>query len=585
MEESSNLLLEQAQAYYVARKYEQAIQCCDQVLNQEPKNDSALVLLGLVLNAISEFEKAVEIFHQALEINPNNISIYYPLSSALFKLRRINEAAQALRLHNRYHVEDIESKILLGAYYMIDKQYIEAIAVYEDILSRDDSVDNVHFSLGLCYSNIGSDAKAVNFYKQALEKDPTSLGAYLNLANIYNEQGKSDAAVELLEQALEYHRDKESLIYSLGMSHFFSGQFEESKRYLKKTLTINPKHAHALAKLIALEENALDYSELEAKANALLNDDVVNPEGKAALEFALAQTLERKKLYAEAFEHYRLGNELKKRYQARDESYNIMLANAIAGIFDENCLDRKMSLVGTKEKPIFIVGMPRAGTTLLYSKLMAHQGVRGVGEHNAMHLLACHAGQYVGVEVDYPEVMQVAPMDKLKEMAQYYLDEVGYFEDDRYTLDKNNLNFFHVGLIASLLPKAKIIHCRRNPVDTCLSCYFQNFSMSTMYFTNDLQDLAKMYKAYSLLMQHWHQVLPGFIYDVDYEALVEDSDRVLSGIYHYLELDGEKVSNTEIGSINTASTWQARQPIYQSSVEKWRHYEAYIQPLLAELGA
>ncbi|HXV74641.1 MAG TPA: sulfotransferase, partial [Sphingomonadales bacterium] len=235
--------------------------------------------------------------------------------------------------------------------------------------------------------------------------------------------------------------------------------------------------------------------------------------------------------------------------------------------------------------PVFIVGMLRSGTTLLERMLDAHPSLFGAGELNFIPALAEGLGTEAGYV--YPQSALRSEPEALGEAARYYLTMLaGYANGEKIVTDKNPLNFMHLGLIALLFPNAKIIHCRRDPLDTCLSIYFQNFAHAANAYAYDLKNIAAFYREYAALMEHWYEVLPIDICAVDYEDLVAAPEKNLRRVLAYLGLPyDEKCLGrpSENRAVATASLWQARQPLYQSSIGRWRNYESHIGPLIEAL--
>ena len=281
--------------------------------------------------------------------------------------------------------------------------------------------------------------------------------------------------------------------------------------------------------------------------------------------------------YDQAFAHYRRANELKKRFgQPFDRDNQQKMVDALVQYFTPEVTHCHWPGASDSERPLLIVGMPRSGTSLTEQIIASHPDTFGAGElrfwgkAGSEHKLATFAAQF-----------DKAP---LAEIAQAYLAELdGYSKDALRVVDKMPSNFLKVGLIHAVFPNARILHTMRNPVDTCLSIYFQNFNLGHTY-ASDLEDLAVYYRQYHRLMAHWRAVLPKEVFlELPYEQLVEDQEGWSRKIIEFIGLPWDErclefyKTDRKVG---TASNWQARQPIYKTSKERWRNYAPYVEPLL-----
>ncbi len=497
---------------------------------------------------------------------------------------QIHTAIVLLSDHLQQQPEDCDARVLLAAFCMFAQRYFEAIKQYNSVMAVADCSEQVHFALGVCYENIAERQQAITQYEQAIQLNPAYINAYLNLANLYNIGGRSRKAQALLTEALLHHPVDIKLLYSLGQTYYFIGDFIQAEHYFNAVLAQQPNHPYALShmvKLIKQEDRIRLYIDnIEQAIKRIETTD----QSTAILSYALGDLYEKLQDYDAAFASYSQANMIKNNLMPADDFYTPKLMRRVTTIIDQKRV-KKFNPEVIAEKPIFIVGMPRAGTTLLYSRIEGHPDVVGIGEHNAMHALLQLADRLIDIDKPYPEFIDRLKPDELKGLRQYYLDAVDY-RDGYYTLDKNNMNFVHVGLIFLLFPEARVIHCQRNAIDTCVSCFFQDFSLSTMAFTNDLNDLLHMYQAYQQLMQHWQTIFSDRILTIQYEAMVSDPAVTLQIVFQYLRLTWhEKYAKQVTESINTASSWQVRQPIYNSSIEKWRRYQKHIAVLIAQLSS
>jgi hypothetical protein len=240
----------------------------------------------------------------------------------------------------------------------------------------------------------------------------------------------------------------------------------------------------------------------------------------------------------------------------------------------------------SSELPLFIVGMPRSGTTLVEQIVASHPQVFGAGELRDVERIALSLAAHLGNDVGYPSCLAKAPAEAVRAMAERHLHRLTALAGGSVRIvDKMPTNYLHLGLIATLFPQARIIHCRRGPLDTCVSCYFSYFR--GLPFAWDLEELGRYHRSYDSLMAHWKAVLPLPVLDVSYEELVDNQEAISRRLMEFCGLDWDErclAFHETPRPVHTASTMQVRQPIYKSSVGRWRRYEAHLQPLVRALS-
>jgi hypothetical protein len=307
------------------------------------------------------------------------------------------------------------------------------------------------------------------------------------------------------------------------------------------------------------------------------------------IHFALHKALEDCKDYSRAFEHLRQGNELKRRLTEYDEPHTGNFFKRVATVFDRSLLDRFQGEGDPSSVPIFVVGMPRSGSSLIEQILASHPQVHGAGELWDLDAAARIVLSASGRQVAYPECVPNLVGADLRRMGQTYLARLPAAADGKTRIvDKMPGNYLRIGLIRMILPNARIIHTMRDPVDNCLSCYSKLFSVGQQC-TYDLAELARYYRMYSEMMAHWRSVLsPGGMLDVSYEEVVDDLEGQARRLIDYCGLPWDdrclSFHNTGGLTVRTASAAQVRQPLFRSSMQRWRKYEAGLGPLLRELG-
>jgi hypothetical protein len=360
------------------------------------------------------------------------------------------------------------------------------------------------------------------------------------------------------------------------------GRADEAAAHHRRLAADPATRAWALTRLALLRAGVVTDAELDALRRAA-NDPAADAQTRAGVHFALGEVLERRGEDAAAFAAFVAGNRLKRddlRARGADPealvAAHARAASAVSGYFTIDLLQRRRGEGLATAAPIFIVGMPRSGSTLIEQILGSHPRVAALGETAALPPL---------LERGFP-----ADRAETRRLARRYLEAVrgrGWSGGGRF-VDKTLENYLHVGAIALMFPRAVILHAVRGPVDTCLSCYRQLFATGaeTLY---DLDDIGAEYITYRRVMDHWRAVLPGRVVDVDHEALVADPERRIGWLVTEacgLGWDDACLRFHEArGPVRTASSGQVRQPIFTSSLGRWRRYEPQLGPLLAALGS
>jgi tetratricopeptide (TPR) repeat protein len=405
--------------------------------------------------------------------------------------------------------------------------------------------------------------------------EPGLAAAHHNLGAVRQRLGAWDAAAEAYGRALELQPQAPETRAGLAGVLAALGRGGEAIGHLR-VLAAYPSHPWpALIRIALIDPAAVGDDDLARMQDAAA-DEAVDADSRIGLSFALGDMLEHRGRSAEAFAAYAAGNRLK--YAALD-SAAVAEANAAAARYVRELVDARFVAAragqgSRSDAPIFIVGMPRSGSTLIEQILARHPDVQGLGETGVLPTLVTHGYPRTGVG--------------LRDLAARYLAamrERGWDGTSRF-VDKTLENYLHLGLIQLLFPQAMILHAVRDPVDTSFACYRQLFSSGneTLY---DLAEIGAEYVRYRQLMEHWATVLPGRAIDVSYEALVEDPDTQIPDLVAKAGLAWDPAAlrfHERAGGVATASASQVRQPIYQSSVQRWRRHAERLQPLVGALG-
>ena len=469
---------------------------------------------------------------------------------------------------------------LLGLCLQSQKKFLEAIKYYKIAIQNNPNFFVAINNLGLTYHNMYDLKNAQHYYERAIEINPKFTHPISNLGNIKKELNNYEEAIKCYKLALSIDNKLYIVLHNLGMAYQALGKFEESKKYFETVLKNNPKFTRADRSLSMSLKYDINNPHLKSMENKI-KDQSLNNFQKMELYFGLGKAYEDIKNYKKSFENYKLGNKTKRdaiKYQINDD---VKLFENIKNSFS-NINFQNLENVGNKSnKMIFILGMPRSGTTLVEQIIANHKNVYGAGELRDLTQII-KENFLVNDKIKFPEKFNIKDQNFFSNMGTKYLENLDRYNTNKnYITDKAPLNFKWIGLIKLILPKSKIIHCTRDPKDTCLSL-FKNFFEGELNFSYNLEEAGKYYKLYQNLMEFWKQLLPDFIYDISYEKLVENQEFESRKLLDFCNLDWDKNCLTFYKNkrgIVTASFAQARKPIYKNSVNSWQNYKNELLPI------
>lgn len=442
------------------------------------------------------------------------------------------------------------------------------------------------FNLGNALSRQGRPQEAAAAYRRALERRPGHAPTYNNLGAVLLEVGALGEAAAAYRRAIALKPDHAKAHYNLGVVLQFQGALDEAARCFRQAIALQPDYAKAhysLANQRALDDRSpeaqADFTSLSAQVDEL---DGREPEAAELFLFAMARMQEGRGDYEGAFSCLLRANALRRAASGFDIAAAERRLASIAEAFSGELLARMAGAGVSTDRPVFIVGMPRSGTTLVEQILSAHPDVHGAGEiANLASLIARVSGPDGSTYPFWAKALGVSDFGVLGEM---YLDSLPTGDAGRgRTTDKRVANFEHLGLIHLCLPGARIIHCRRDPRDVALSCFASRFS-DGQGFADDLVELGRYWRAYDRLMAHWRRVLPpGRMLEVDYEAVVEDTEGWARRLVDHCGLDWDAAClqfHTSGREVRTGSFAQVRRPIYTGSIGRWRRFAVQLAPFI-----
>lgn len=507
--------------------------------------------LGVARRRQGDVEAAAGSFHQAVQLAPDNPAARHNLGATLLDMGRIDEAEPHLSHAVRLRPDHADTLTAMGNLLRTRRRWPQAAGCYRRAIAAADHDPEPHRGLGAVEIELGRPEAALTRFQAAAHLRPEAAGPHDDLAYVHQLLGQFDQAVEHARLALERDGD----------------------------------HVSAHARLLRLHPQSDEdpAGHVAALARAATSTDVPTAD-RAEAHFALGDHLDRGGRYDEAFEHYRQGNGL---VDARfDADAHAAQVDRSMATFSDAMLAGRSGIGHPTRRPVFVVGMPRSGTTLVEQILAAHGGVYGAGELDLLRQAALGVPHVLGSDRAFPEAASELDADAAARLARHYLDGIAALDADaQRVVDKAPGNFHFLGLVALLLPNASVIHVTRHPLDSCLSCYFQKFVH--LDFSFDLATIGRYHRQYQRLMHHWERVCPGRILEVRYESLVDDLESVSRRMVGFLGLDWDPAClayHQQRRLVRTASVLQARRPIYRGSVERWRHYDRHLGPLRQALG-
>jgi len=559
-------------------QHEAAIPHLERSIRQDPSRPLPYKKLGAALMAVGRGSEADEMFKRFMERDPGKSSV----STAIIHMQegRTEEGQKLLRAALKEDPDNVDAMRYLASTLMSDK---ERLSDAEALLRRATQIapdySDAWMMLGSALLERGKLPEAVLAFKHAVQLVPESWDAWGRLALAHARASQPEEAARCYARSVELKPD--APMVQMGYAHTLKtlGDQQGALRAYRAAIHNKPDFGEAYWSMANLKVFKFEDEEVEAMEYQLREPDV-SESVQIHIRFALGKAYEDKGDYDKAWHYYDTGN----RQQRMLLEYNQVELEArqdkIIEVFDREFLrDREGN--GCKDPdPIFIVGLPRSGSTLVEQILASHSQVEGTSELPILAKIASSIGRYRRDGVNYPEAVRDFRKQDWRAYGEQYMEECQRhrFTDSPFFTDKLPNNFSHVGLIHLILPNAKVINTRRHPLDSCLGAYKQLFALG-QNFTYDDVELAEYYRSYHAIIKHWHAVLPGKVLDVHYEETVTDLEGQVRRILDHCGLPFEeqclRFHETE-RAVKTASSEQVRQPIYRDALGKWRRYEKHL---------
>ena len=556
---------------------EPALAALERAAQLLPQDAEAQYNLGAAQLEAGRVEEAVASFRRALTLKPDSADAHNDLGNALRRLGRLDEALSSYRQALALKRDSVEAQAAVCSVLRELGRLPEAIDGYRTLVSLRPDLAEGHGNLGSLLLDAGQWEEAVASYGHALATKPDYAEAHHNLGIALRLLGRAQEAEASCRQALALNPGLAAAWAVLGDIRADRGDFAGAEAQFRHAVTLDPDLAEGWAGLAQLRKMTTADAEWRDAALRLASGNL-SPRKEGLLRYALGKFFDDVRDFDQAFAHYRRANELGKlRRLPHDRDQVTRSIDRMLTDYDRARLVRSRAFGVSSPLPVFVVGMPRSGTSLAEQILASHPAVFGAGELTFWNSVGASGPPFLGEGTAGAATLHAA--------AENYLRLLRTRSAQAHRIiDKMPANFLQLGLIHAALPGARIIHLQRDPIDTCLSIYFQDFS-ATLSYANDLGDLAHYYAEYLRLMQHWRSVLPGAaMLDVPYENLVADPEAWGRKMLAFIDLPWDprclEFYRTE-RSVLTASKWQVRQRISTSSIGRWRHYQEHLGELRA----
>jgi len=579
--------LQEALIHHRNGRLDEAARCYEAILLACPRDFDALFYFGQVRAAQGRYQDAYALLHEAAAVRPDSAEAQYQLGALLVGLRRPHQAAVPLRAVLQRDPTHARALLALGTAFRTTGDFDDAAACFRTAIAAHPDLAEAHAALGQTLIALELPADALPLLERALALAPADAAAHAALGSALGRLGRWEDAMRQCDEALrldpglaEAHANAGSVLLELGDVEAAVAKFE-------RAIALDPDNPQYLCRLAASVRFAPGDERIAALEALARDPDLPKPQ-RINVHFALGKAYDDAGNAEGAFEQFLRGNALKRSTIEYDETATMRAFALTSSVLTKSFVEHRRGWGFASSLPIFIVGMPRSGTTLVEQILASHPQVHAAGElpdfqRIAREVLA--AGPTGGIE---RAAMEAATPEQIARIGEEYVRSISALAPGaRRITDKMPANATYLGLVHLALPNARILRTRRDPVDTCVSCFSLLFAEG-QEFAYDLAELGRYYRAYEALLDHWEAVLPpGSMLDVRYEDVVADLEGQARRILAFCDLPWDDACLRFYETkrpVKTASVVQVRQPIYTRSVGRWRKYGSRLQPLLDALA-
>jgi len=546
-----------------------------------PDQADAWSMAACVLGQMGDLDEAEGCCREALVLDPEHVGAYLNLGNALRAQRRWEEARDAFQAARDRQPDSLDAICGLGAVYVSQGRYPSAAKCFERAVDLQPENAELHRSLANVLALGGDFSRAESACRRSLElnseSDPVR---QLELADILVALGRPDEALKFYDRVLELMPENIRAISGKARAYDRNRDYQLAYDCLRPSIDQGTKDPHLLAAYVGLSKRFDKQDDALQMAEDLLRENDLDDYDRCRVHYCATELCDKLGKYDEAFEHANQAARHKRAEFNRAE-YRSYIDTILYAFSAEN-LRRLPRAENGSDRPVFIVGMPRSGTSLVEQIIASHPEVYGAGELPDIGCLPGRLSSRTVGGIPYPRCMGSLTQEQINQASDEYLDSLSRWSvSARRVTDKMPQNFTHLGVIELLFPNARVIHTMRDPMDTCLSCYFKNFAGHLPY-TYALEDLAHYYNEYERLMAHWRNVLGIPLLEVQYEDLVQQPEEYSRRLIEFCGLEWDDACLKFYESkrlVNTASYDQVRQPVYTGSVGRWQAYAQHLQPL------
>ncbi len=568
-----------SRAYVAADRLDDAIGHLKIVLEREPEIDENYQALATVLYRAGRGKEADEVMEKLFVVNPHKGKL--AKAGELFKQGKYKKAEKLAREVLREDPESIDAPRMLAKLALQANLNQEAEKVLKEIIEKAPGLHEAYLELTKALREQDKFDEAVEYAKQAIRLRPDHFQSYMVLASLLAAGARTIEAIDAYRACLELRKNNPNVYLGYGHVLKTAGKVDEGIQAYRDAIRVKQDNGEAYWSLANLKTYRFSEEERHTM-EALLENKELEEENRVHILFSLAKYHEDNGNYENAFSCYDQANQIQRMRISYDPVETEVLHEQIKATFTKSFLEEKQDVGNPDPAPIFIVGLPRSGSTLIEQILSSHSQVDGTSELPDLSKVVMTLNRGRDAK-GYPAgVVELSDQEFYDLGAQYIESTQRVRRGAAFFTDKMPNNFPTIGLLSLILPNAKIINARRDPVDSCLGCYKQHFARGQT-FTYDLVELGEFYLEYHALMEYWHSVLPGRILDVQYEDMVADQEGQTRRLLEYCGLPFEDAClnfHETDRPVRTASSEQVRQPIYRSSVQTWRRFEQHLQPLI-----
>ena len=581
----------------------------ERALHLAPSHPQARYNLGLIEMRRGEFVLARRHFERARKTAPQHLDALNNLGMVQVQLGELETAVEVFRSVLTQRPDHAQARRNLANNLTELDRYDDALAELEILLSESSSVASDHFHQAVTLGKAQRFPETIAAYQRAIEIQPNYVEAHGNRSRVLWRSGEFDVALHHITRALEVESDDHDLQVSAARTYAEAGQGEKAIEIYRRVLAKIPDHRAAILGVVTelhnlgrfgdadafmdntdkvvtdrvvkallncqrlLRRSEIDEEQIEQMA-ALARDPDVESQNRGSMLIALGRLFESRNEHGRAFEQYGAAARLRREKIEYDSDVHDADIDAVVEVFDEILLSSLSDYGSASERPIFVVGMPRSGTTLAEQILASHHDVDALSElRNLSYALEDQLSFDKGGD-PFPSCLANNDRQQAQRLQNIYLNHLRRASPDaKYIVDRMPTNYRYLGAIAVLFPNARVVHCRRRPEATALSIYIQNFT-DEHACSWDLYGIGRRYRTYNRLMDHWRRLLPDIIFDLDYEILIANQEQVSRELLAHCRVEWKdevrEFSSTD-RSIRTASNWQVRQRIYSQRVDGWRN--------------